>query len=116
TEEITVGSQTGGNSVDFSGTDGNRVLTGVADGKVELGSKDAVNGGQLHNLGSDVAGIIGGEATYDANGNLTANNIGGTGKGNINDAIASINQGNAQANEDIKVNADNIQANTDRLD
>ncbi|MGP4734763.1 MULTISPECIES: YadA C-terminal domain-containing protein, partial [unclassified Psychrobacter] len=116
TEDITVGSQTGGNSVDFSGIDGNRVLTGVADGKVELESKDAVNGGQLHNLGSDVAGIIGGDATYDANGNLTANNIGGTGKGNINDAIASINQGNAQANEDIKVNADNIQANTDRLD
>ncbi|MFT0771816.1 YadA-like family protein, partial [Psychrobacter aquimaris] len=116
TEDITVGSQTGGNSVDFSGIDGNRVLTGVADGKVELGSKDAVNGGQLHSLGSDVAGIIGGEATYDVNGNLTANNIGGTGKGNINDAIASINQGNAQANEDIKVNADNIQANIDRLD
>ncbi|OLF41951.1 hypothetical protein BTV99_01755 [Psychrobacter sp. Rd 27.2] len=91
-------------------------ITNVADGSIAAGSTDAINGGQLHNLGSDVAGIIGGDATYDANGNLTANNIGGTGKGNISDAIASINQGNAQANEDIQVNADNIQANTDRLD
>ncbi|WP_348549566.1 YadA-like family protein [Psychrobacter sp. KFRI-CH2-11] len=91
-------------------------ITNVKGGSIAAGSTDAINGGQLHNLGSDVAGIIGGDATYDANGNLTANNIGGTGKGNISDAIASINQGNAQANEDIQVNADNIQANTDRLD
>uniref|UniRef100_UPI002595055D YadA family autotransporter adhesin n=1 Tax=uncultured Psychrobacter sp. TaxID=259303 RepID=UPI002595055D len=91
-------------------------ITNVKGGSIAAGSTDAINGGQLHNLGSDVAGIIGGDATYDANGNLTASNIGGTGKGNISDAIASINQGNAQANEDIQVNADNIQANTDRLD
>nr|WP_201603609.1 YadA-like family protein [Psychrobacter submarinus] len=91
-------------------------ITNVKGGSIAAGSTDAINGGQLHNLGSDVAGIIGGDATYDADGNLTANNIGGTGKGNISDAIASINQGNAQANEDIKVNTDNIQANTDRLD
>ncbi|MGP5515772.1 YadA family autotransporter adhesin [Psychrobacter alimentarius] len=84
-------------------------ITNVKGGSIAAGSTDAINGGQLHNLGSDVAGIIGGDATYDANGNLTANNIGGTGKGNISDAIASINQGNAQANE-------NIQANKDRLD
>ena len=45
---ITVGAATGGTLVDFTGTDGARVLTGVADGAVAAGSKDAVNGGQLY--------------------------------------------------------------------
>ncbi|MGP5662277.1 YadA-like family protein, partial [Psychrobacter celer] len=131
---VTAGDEAGGTKLDKDGVtitggpnedvvlgsdgldNGGNKITNVADGSIAAGSTDAINGGQLHNLGSDVAGIIGGDATYDANGNLTANNIGGTGKGNISDAIASINQGNAQANEDIQVNADNIQANTDRLD
>ena len=103
-------------SITLGGGATGTTITNVKGGAINAGSTDAINGGQLHNLGSDVAGIIGGDATYDADGNLTANNIGGTGKGNISDAIASINQGNAQANEDIKVNTDNIQANTDRLD
>ncbi|WP_058369420.1 YadA family autotransporter adhesin [Psychrobacter sp. ENNN9_III] len=66
--------------------------------------------------GSGVAGIIGGDASYDAGGNLTANNIGGTGQGNISDAIAAVNQGNAQANEDIQANNEQITDNTGRLD
>ena len=133
-DSVTAGDEAGGTKLDKGGVtitggpnkdvilgndgldNGGNKITNVADGAINAGSTDAINGGQLHNLGSDVAGIIGGDATYDADGNLTANNIGGTGKGNISDAIASINQGNAQANEDIKVNTDNIQANTDRLD
>ncbi|GAA0799100.1 YadA-like family protein [Psychrobacter piscatorii] len=95
-------------SITLGGT-GGTTITNVKAGNVSAGSTDAINGSQLHNLGSDVASIIGGNATLDADGNLTASNIGGTGKGNLNDAIAAVNQGNAQANE-------NIQANTDRLD
>ncbi|MGP4796295.1 MULTISPECIES: YadA C-terminal domain-containing protein [unclassified Psychrobacter] len=91
-------------------------ITNVKGGAINATSTDAINGGQLHNLGNDVAGIIGGDASYDADGNLTVNNIGGTGKGNISDAIAAVNQGNAQANEDIQANSEDIQANTDRLD
>ncbi|MGR3898709.1 hypothetical protein FW759_04500 [Psychrobacter sp. 1176_08] len=95
-------------SITLGGT-GGTTITNVKAGNVSAGSTDAINGSQLHNLGNGVASIIGGDAALDASGNLTASNIGGTGKGNISDAIAAVNQGNAQANE-------NIQANTDRLD
>ena len=96
-------------SITLGGGAAGTTITNVAAGNVSAGSTDAVNGSQLHNLGNGVAGIIGGDAALDASGNLTASNIGGTGKGNISDAIAAVNQGNAQANE-------NIQANKDRLD
>ena len=96
-------------SITLGGGAAGTTITNVTAGNVSAGSTDAINGSQLHNLGSNVAGIIGGNATLDAAGNLTASNIGGTGRNNINDAIAAVNQGNAQANE-------NIQANTDRLD
>ena len=96
-------------SITLGGGAAGTTITNVAAGNVSAGSTDAVNGSQLHNLGSGVASIIGGDAALDASGNLTASNIGGTGKGNISDAIAAVNQGNAQANE-------NIQANKDRLD
>ena len=100
-------------SITLGGGAEGTTITNVANG---VGATDAVNKGQLDNLGSGVAGIIGGDATYDADGNLTANNIGGTGKGNISDAIASVNQGNAQANEDIQANNEKITENTGRLD
>lgn len=48
--DITVGKDSGGKSVNFSGKDGDRVLTGIADGKIANGSKDAVNGGQLNQV------------------------------------------------------------------
>ncbi|MBP3945316.1 beta strand repeat-containing protein, partial [Psychrobacter sp. K31L] len=84
-------------------------ITNVNGGAINADSTDAINGGQLYNLGSDVASVIGGDAALDDAGNLTVTNIGGTGADNLNDAIAAVNTGNAQANEDI-------QANTDRLD
>ena len=96
-------------SITLGGGAAGTTITNVAAGNVSAGSTDAVNGSQLHNLGNGVASIVGGDATFDAAGNLTASNIGGTGKGNISDAIAAVNQGNVQANENIK-------ANTDRLD
>ena len=46
--DLTVGKDTGGTVVDFTGTDGARKLTGVADGDVSAASKDAVNGSQLY--------------------------------------------------------------------
>ncbi|NJM51839.1 MAG: hypothetical protein HC843_14035, partial [Sphingomonadales bacterium] len=45
--EITVGAGTGGTSINVAGTDGDRVVTGVADGAVNAASTDAVNGSQL---------------------------------------------------------------------
>ena len=103
-------------SITLGGGAAGTTITNVKAGNVSAGSTDAINGSQLHNLGSNVAGIIGGNATLDAAGNLTASNIGGTGKGNINDAIAAVNQGNAQANAGIQANSESIKANTGRLD
>ncbi|MFT5120133.1 MAG: hypothetical protein ACI9MD_001215, partial [Psychrobacter glaciei] len=96
-------------SITLGGGAAGTTITNVNGGAINAGSTDAINGGQLFDLGNDVAGIIGGDAALDADGNLTASNIGGTGANNLNDAIAAVNNGNAQANEDI-------QANTDRLD
>ncbi|MGP4789877.1 beta strand repeat-containing protein, partial [Psychrobacter sp. 1Y11] len=91
TGDITVGGQTGGTNVDFSGTEGDRVLTGAADGQVAADSNDVINGGQLFEQGSGVAGIVGGNTTYNPeDGTFTNNNIGGTGQNNINDAIQAV--------------------------
>jgi len=72
---------------------GNQKITNVKDGSIGAGSKDAVNGGQIHDL-------VGAGAYQDADGKPTdtVQNIGGTGATNINDAIQSINDAAANAN------------------
>ncbi|QXZ22943.1 YadA-like family protein [Acinetobacter septicus] len=75
-------------------------ITGVEAGTIAANSKDVVNGSQLHDLGSGVQNIIGGNTTYDPNtGTYTNNNIGDTGQNNINDAIKSINDTAQNANK-----------------
>ncbi|WP_269915136.1 ESPR-type extended signal peptide-containing protein [Acinetobacter sp. HY1485] len=101
TAPITVAKDTGGTVVDFTGTDGARQLTGVADGKVTAGSKDAVNGNQLANVSGSVANAIGGNTTVNADGTVTTSNVGGTGKDNINDAIASVNTAATKAKSTV---------------
>ena len=66
------------------------LLTNVADAKVAPGSKDAVNGGQLYDTSTSVANVIGGNTVVNSDGTISTSNIGGTGKDNIDDAIASI--------------------------
>lgn len=67
------------------------VIRNVAAGNVAENSKDAVNGGQLHAQGKGVERILGGETRYNpADGTYTNNNIGGTGKNNLDEAIASV--------------------------
>ena len=107
---VSTGTGNNGNTVV---TSGGTTITNVANG---LNVSDAVNKGQLDSLGGGVAGIIGGGAKYE-NGKLVAgsNGIGNTGESTIHDAIASINNGNAQANESIKANTDSIKANTDSI-
>ncbi|MBN3852260.1 hypothetical protein G3N59_02585 [Paraburkholderia sp. Ac-20340] len=50
TGAITVAADTNGSVVDVAGTDGARIVTGVADGAITSGSTDAVNGGQIYAL------------------------------------------------------------------
>ena len=81
----------GGPSVKKDGINaGDKKITNVAAGDVAENSKDAVNGGQLHSVASSVANVLGGNAAVDGNGNVTTNDIGGTGKGTVHDAIAAV--------------------------
>ena len=82
----------GGPSVKKDGINaGDKKITNVAAGDVAENSKDAVNGGQLHNVAKGVADVLGGDAAVDGNGKVTMTNIGETGKGNVNDAIKHVN-------------------------
>ncbi|TCW75622.1 hypothetical protein C5O80_38180, partial [Burkholderia sp. SRS-46] len=69
TGPIMVGAQTGGRSVDFTGTDGPRTLSGVAAGAA---ATDAVNVGQL----TSVAGVAANAVQYD-NAGHTSVTLGG---------------------------------------
>ncbi|WP_456057997.1 YadA-like family protein [Campylobacter hominis] len=89
-----------------------RQIKNVAAGKISKDSTDAVNGSQLYatnkiigNVASSVANVIGGgNAKVNNNGEISASNIGGTGKKTINDAIAYINNNNKSGNQYIAIN------------
>ncbi|OED10911.1 YadA family autotransporter adhesin [Burkholderia sp. A2] len=72
-DDITVGANTDGNAVDFSATGGTaRTLKGVATGDVSATSTEAVNGSQLHGVSESVASAIGGGATVNPDGSISA--------------------------------------------
>ncbi|ONW01121.1 ESPR-type extended signal peptide-containing protein [Burkholderia cenocepacia] len=71
-DNITVGAKTGGRAVDFTGSDGTRKLTGVAAGDVSATSTEAINGAQLHGASDSVASAIGGGATVNPDGSISA--------------------------------------------
>ena len=86
-----------------------RQIQNVAAGVISATSTDAINGSQLYatnnylsNLAGGVENVLGGDAAVDNAGNLTMSNIGGTGKGNVNDAIAAANT-KVAAGENITV-------------
>jgi trimeric autotransporter adhesin len=94
--QITVGATTGGTSVSFAGTSGNRTLTDVAAGAITATSDDAVNGSQLFANNHQVANLLGGGAGVDPlTGALTAPNytVGGTTLGDVGSAIAALQSG-----------------------
>ncbi|MFJ2995737.1 YadA-like family protein, partial [Pandoraea sp. NPDC087047] len=77
TRTLTVAKDTNGTEVSFAGKDaeGNaidRKLTHVAPGTVGASSVDAINGGQLHATAQSTASALGGGATVDADGKITA--------------------------------------------
>ncbi|MDR8038646.1 YadA-like family protein [Burkholderia cenocepacia] len=75
TRDITVAKNTDGTTVNFAGTAGDRVLTGVGAGVVSATSNDAINGSQLHGTAQSVADTIGGGTTVDADGKLADTSI-----------------------------------------
>ncbi|EME0419781.1 trimeric autotransporter adhesin Ata [Acinetobacter baumannii] len=71
---------------------GGKKITNVADGVIAHNSKDAVNGAQVHHISNSIKNSIGGNTVVNPDGSLMTNNIGGTGKNNINDAIKSVDE------------------------
>ncbi|WP_322019357.1 YadA family autotransporter adhesin, partial [Paraburkholderia tropica] len=67
THNITVAKDTDGTVVDFTGTAGTRVLTGVSEGELSSTSKDAVNGSQLYATNSTVSNLAGDVTTLQGN-------------------------------------------------
>lgn len=90
--DLTVGTATDGAQVNFTGTAGNRRLTGVAPGAVDAGSADAVNGSQLFGTAQSAAAIFGGGATVNAGGVLTPPSyvVQGGSFSNVGDALGAI--------------------------
>ncbi|MCI3881207.1 ESPR-type extended signal peptide-containing protein, partial [Acinetobacter higginsii] len=82
-------------------------ISGVADGTVVAGSKEAVNGGQLHGVADSVRNSIGGETTLNPDGSITTSNVGNTGQNNIHDAIDSV-RGQAVAAKTTVTEGDNM--------
>ncbi|EPL4220059.1 trimeric autotransporter adhesin Ata [Acinetobacter baumannii] len=108
--EITVGKDTGGTSINMAGKEGDRVVQGVKDGEIKAGSNQAVNGGQIHKISESIKNSIGGNTMIDPkDGSITTNNIGGTGKNNINDAIGTLNQSNQELGNKITNLGDQLQ-------
>ncbi|TCM59871.1 YadA-like protein, partial [Acinetobacter calcoaceticus] len=72
-------------------------------------ASNAVNAGDLNNAvkdavntsGDNLGKILGGNTTVNADGSVSNNNIGGTGKDTIDEAIASINKGVAGAKTEV---------------
>ena len=99
---------------DGTTTGGTTKLSNIADGKVAAGSKDAVNGGQLHAAKSEIGDIIGG-TTINENGKITGptfsiTNATGTAEnaGTIKEAIEKLDAANKGQNTKISDTADKV--------
>nr|WP_249185211.1 YadA-like family protein [Burkholderia cenocepacia] len=118
-DDITVGSNTDGNAVNFSSKTGARKLTGVAAGDVSVGSTEAINGAQLHGISESVASAIGGSSIVNPDGSISAptftvgDGSGGTRIVNsVGDAVTNLD-GRVTNNEgDIKKLASDIGSGT----
>lgn len=90
---LRIGDATGGTVLSVAGTQGNRVVSGVANGSTAVGSKDAVNGGQLQAVGASTASALGGGASYNqTTGTLNGPTytVNGTTYDNVGAALAAV--------------------------
>ncbi|MDN7586083.1 ESPR-type extended signal peptide-containing protein [Burkholderia seminalis] len=118
-DDITVGANTDGNAVNFSGKTGARKLAGVAAGDVSVTSTEAVNGSQLHGVSDSVAAAIGGNSKVNSDGSISAPSFTvGDGSGgtkivnSVGDVVTNLD-GRVTTNEgDIKKLADDIGSGT----
>jgi trimeric autotransporter adhesin len=101
--DVLVGAATDGLRVNMAGTAGNRVVTGVAAGAVNAASVDAVNGSQLYASATSTAAALGGAASVNADGTVSAPSygVGGTTVSNVGAAITNIDGRVTQNTSDI---------------
>ena len=116
--DVTVAKDTGGTKVNVAGTDGNRVVTGVADGAINATSKDAVNGSQLHTnkveTNQKIVDYLGGGAAIN---NITGSfdkapsyTVGDKTLNNVGSAIDALNQ----ADQALNAKVDNVVNNMEQ--
>ncbi|MGH3802871.1 MAG: YadA family autotransporter adhesin, partial [Pseudonocardiaceae bacterium] len=113
TREITVAGDSDGKVINFGGTQGARVLDGVAAGAVNATSTQAINGSQLFAAGNSFAGALGGGSKVNADGSISAPvyRIGGTDVTGVGNAITGLDA-SVQANSDRIAD---IQGNMDEM-
>ncbi len=90
---LTVGKDNDGAAVDFTNNAAaSRKLIGVANGAVDATSNEAINGSQLYGTAKSVADGLGGGATVNPDGTISAPSysVGGTTATNVGDAITNI--------------------------
>ena len=97
--QIVVGSTTGGTSVSFTGTAGDRTLTGVAIGAISAASSDAVNGSQIFANQTSVATVLGGGSVVNPDGTISTPtfNVDGTPYNNVGAALAALDKAGSAA-------------------
>ncbi|WP_246184252.1 YadA-like family protein [Paraburkholderia bonniea] len=103
---ITIAKNTGGTSVDFTGSDGARQLTGVSKGAAET---DAVNVSQLKSATT----ALGGGAKVNADGSIKAPSylVQGVSASNVGSALASLDTVTTKNTGDIVINTTSINKN-----
>ena len=101
---------------DGTTTGGTTKLSNIADGKVAADSKDAVNGGQLHTVKSDLATALGGDSKVNADGSFTGPTYNITKDGGSNTKEAVNNVGDAISKLDGRINNANTVLGNKGLD
>ena len=101
---------------DGTTTGGTTKLSNIADGKVAANSKDAVNGGQLHTVKSDLATVLGGDSKVNADGSFTGPTYNITKDDGSNTTEAVNNVGDAISKLDGRINNANTVLGNKGLD
>ena len=91
-------------------------LSNIADGKVAANSKEAVNGGQLHTVKSDLATALGGDSKVNTDGSFTGPTYNITKDDGTNGTEPVKNVGDAISKLDTRINNANSTLSTKGLD
>ena len=76
-------------SITLAGANGT-TITNLNDGLIAEGSKDAVNGGQIHDMGESIAEGMGGNSKFEDGKLITELNVAGNTYTNVNDALTGV--------------------------